>query len=121
MTIQICLLPMQTKIISLSFLIKIHIYQRWRGFFRMLTPILLLVGTLRKKLTQDLRMLLIRWKVVGFIDKLTYKRLMTSDGNIPRAYGLIKIHKIGNSIESHCIIYKQPLVLFFSFFTQHNY
>ena len=79
-----------------------------------------------KKLTQDLRMLLIRWKAVGFIDKLTYKRLMTSDGNIPRTYGLIKIHKIGkrkigNSIESHCIIYKQSLVLFFSFFTQHNY
>ncbi|KAG5316795.1 NU1M oxidoreductase, partial [Acromyrmex insinuator] len=51
-----------------------------------------------KKLTQDLRALLTRWKVDSFIDELIYKRLMTSDGNIPRAYGLTKIHKVSNPL-----------------------
>jgi len=46
--------------------------------------------------TQELHVLLTRWKGNGFINELTYKRLLTSDGNIPRAYELIKIHKAGN-------------------------
>ena len=47
-------------------------------------------------MTQGLHVLLTRWKGNGFINELTYKRLLTSDGNIPRAYELIKIHKAGN-------------------------
>jgi len=58
----------------------------------MLTPILLLTGT-TKKLTQDLCVLFTRWKAVGFIDELTYKRLMTDS----------------------------PLYYFSFFFTQYNY
>ena len=33
------------------------------------------------------------WFVTYYI-----KRLLTSDGNIPKAYGLIKIHKAGNPL-----------------------
>ncbi|XP_018399364.1 PREDICTED: uncharacterized protein LOC108777067, partial [Cyphomyrmex costatus] len=39
-----------------------------------------------KKLTNDLRDILLRWKKSGYIDKFTYRRLLTTDGNIPRAY-----------------------------------
>jgi len=38
--------------------------------------------------------LLTRWKICDFIDELTYKKLMTSDGNIPKAYGLTKIQLV---------------------------
>ncbi|KAG5309967.1 MOS1T transposase, partial [Pseudoatta argentina] len=51
-----------------------------------------------KKLTQDLRTLLVRWKRDQFIDEQTYGRLLTTDGVIPRAYGLTKIHKDGNPL-----------------------
>ncbi|KYQ47789.1 hypothetical protein ALC60_13178 [Trachymyrmex zeteki] len=54
-----------------------------------------------KKLTQDLRALLVRWKCNRFIDEPTYRRLFTTDGVIPRAYGLTKIHKDGNPL---CVI-----------------
>ena len=46
-----------------------------------------------KKLTGELRNLLGRWKGKGVIDDLTYRRLRTTDGVIPRAYGVTKIHK----------------------------
>ena len=42
-----------------------------------------------KKLTQNLRTLLVRWKRDHFIDEQTYRRLLTNDV-IPRAYGLTK-------------------------------
>jgi len=48
-----------------------------------------------RKLTQDLRNLLYRWKNKQFIDMLTYRKLYTTDGILPRAYGLTKIHKQG--------------------------
>ncbi|XP_018361291.1 PREDICTED: uncharacterized protein LOC108760020 [Trachymyrmex cornetzi] len=51
-----------------------------------------------KKVTRDLRVLLVRWKRNGFIDDVTYRRLLTIDGVIPRAYGLTKIHKDGNPL-----------------------
>ena len=51
-----------------------------------------------KKLTQD-SVLLTRWKYKEFIEVYsTYRRLLTTDGNIPRTYGLIKIHKAGNPL-----------------------
>jgi len=43
----------------------------------------------------DLRKLLIRWKTSGFISHSTYRSLLCSDGCLPRAYGLPKIHKPG--------------------------
>jgi len=46
-------------------------------------------------LTQKLRQLLTRWKNNGYIDISTYRKLLTTDGSLPRAYGLPKIHKQG--------------------------
>ena len=51
-----------------------------------------------RKLTQDLRTLLVRWRRDRFIDEQTYRRLLTTDGVIPKAYGLTKIHKDGNPL-----------------------
>jgi len=51
-----------------------------------------------KKLTTDLRSLLYNWKKKNWIELHTYKRLLTTDGVLPRTYGLPKIHKIGNSL-----------------------
>jgi len=48
-----------------------------------------------KKLTKEIRELLTRWKNKGFITKNTYNAIYCSDGNLPRAYGLPKIHKPG--------------------------
>ncbi|KYQ51610.1 hypothetical protein ALC60_09284 [Trachymyrmex zeteki] len=50
-----------------------------------------------KKLTSDLRSLLVRWKGKKFFDS-TYRRLLTTDDIILRAYGLTKIHKQGNPL-----------------------
>jgi len=44
-------------------------------------------------ITGDLKVLLKRWKTKGLIEEFTYKRLLTTDGLLPRAYGLPKIHK----------------------------
>ena len=49
-------------------------------------------------MTQDLPILLVRWKRDRFIDEQTYRRLLTTDGVIPKAYGLTKIHKDGNPL-----------------------
>jgi len=43
-----------------------------------------------KKLTTDRRSLLVRWKREGYIDNVTYRRMLISDGVLPRAYGLTK-------------------------------
>jgi len=48
-----------------------------------------------RKLTNDIRSLLSRWKTKGYISKATYNSIYCSDGNIPRAYGLPKVHKPG--------------------------
>jgi len=48
-----------------------------------------------KKLSQELRTLLTRWRNKKFIDIHTYRKLHTTDGLLPRAYGLSKIHKQG--------------------------
>jgi len=48
-----------------------------------------------KKLSQELRTLLSRWKNKELIDLHTYRKLHTTDGMLPRAYGLPKIHKLG--------------------------
>jgi len=48
------------------------------------------------KLNQDLRAFLTKWKCKEFIEDSTYRGLLTTDGNIPSADGLIKIHKADN-------------------------
>jgi len=45
------------------------------------------------KMISDLRKLLTRWKTSGFISHSTYRSLICSD--LPKAYGLPKIHKPG--------------------------
>jgi len=39
--------------------------------------------------------LLARWKSKGYISKTVYNSTLCSDGNLPRAYGLPKVHKPG--------------------------
>jgi len=51
-----------------------------------------------KKMTSDLCSLLIMWKKNNFIERHTYKKLLITDGVIPRAHGLPKIHKIGTPL-----------------------
>jgi len=46
-------------------------------------------------ITDNLRKMLTHWKNREFIDKITYNSLFVSDGVLPRAYGLPKIHKSG--------------------------
>ena len=48
-----------------------------------------------KKLTTEIRTLLTGWKTKGFVDQFVYKKLYISDGDLPRSYGLPKIHKKG--------------------------
>lgn len=75
-----------------------------------------------KNLTSRLRDLLTRWKSSEFISPSTYRSLYCSDGLLPRAYGLPKVHKPGcpfrlivSSVNSplynlasflHCIMFK---------------
>ncbi|KYM99515.1 hypothetical protein ALC62_09745 [Cyphomyrmex costatus] len=46
-----------------------------------------------KKITTDLRGMLSRWKRCKYINESKYKFLYISDGTLPRAYALPKIHK----------------------------
>jgi len=46
-----------------------------------------------KKLTNQTRELLTRWRNKEYITNTTYNNIYNSDGNLPRAYGLPKIHK----------------------------
>jgi len=48
-----------------------------------------------RRLTDDMRELLARWKSKGHISNSTFNSIYCSDGNLPRAYGLPKIHKPG--------------------------
>jgi len=46
-----------------------------------------------KKTINSLATIISGWKQKDFIDSYTYRRISCSDGNLPRAYGLPKIHK----------------------------
>jgi hypothetical protein len=46
-------------------------------------------------LTRSARDLLTRWKKRSYITEANYKRVYCSEGNLPRAYGLPKVHKPG--------------------------
>ncbi|XP_018308772.1 uncharacterized protein [Mycetomoellerius zeteki] len=65
-----------------------------------------------KKVTSELRSLLVRWKSNKFIDDSTYRRLLMTDGIIPRAYGLTKIHKQGNPLRIIVSSTNSPLYYF---------
>ena len=45
------------------------------------------------KMTTTIRSLLMSWRSKGFIEQEIYKKLYISDGELPRSYGLPKIHK----------------------------
>ena len=48
---------------------------------------------LTKRMVTDLRALLVSWKEKKYITNSTYRSLLSSDGILPRAYALPKIHK----------------------------
>jgi len=48
-----------------------------------------------KKLSYQVRNVLSSWLKKEYIDIQTYKRLLITDGTLPRAYGLPKLHKTG--------------------------
>ena len=48
-----------------------------------------------KKLMTALRSLLTEWRTKGYIKDSDYKALYCSDALLPRAYGLLQIHKPG--------------------------
>ena len=50
------------------------------------------------KITAGIVNLLKFWKNKGYIDSSLYKKLHVSDGELPRAYGLPKIHKEGHPL-----------------------
>jgi len=47
------------------------------------------------KLVSSVKVLLVRWKKLDYISTATYRALYCSDGILPRAYGLPKVHKPG--------------------------
>ncbi|KYN18734.1 hypothetical protein ALC57_08963 [Trachymyrmex cornetzi] len=51
------------------------------------------------KINNNLRQLLAGWKKQNYISESTYKQLYCSDGNIPRAYALPKVHKLNCPIK----------------------
>jgi len=66
-----------------------------------------------KRLTNDLQQLLSRWKKKDFIDAHTYRKILTTDGVLPRVYGLSKIHKNDNTLQ---IIVSSVKILLYVFF-----
>ncbi|XP_018346175.1 PREDICTED: uncharacterized protein LOC108750859 [Trachymyrmex septentrionalis] len=46
-----------------------------------------------RKITTAIRSMLTRWKTKKYISETKYKTLYCSDGSLPRAYGVPKIHK----------------------------
>ena len=62
------------------------------------------------KLTTKIRItLLTRWKTEGFIDQSTYKKFYISDGDLPRSYGLAKVHKDGYPLRMTVSCINSPL------------
>ncbi|XP_067216923.1 reticulocyte-binding protein homolog 1 isoform X1 [Linepithema humile] len=61
------------------------------------------------KLTTNLRNVLTRWKNQKYIDEKTYRCLLETDGVLPRAYGVPKIHKEGNPLRIIISTINSPL------------
>lgn len=49
-------------------------------------------------MTNNLKSLLTRWKKLNYVFESTYKYIYCSNGIIPRAYGLPKVHKPGTNL-----------------------
>jgi len=48
-----------------------------------------------KKLSRNVNSLVRNWHNSNLIEETTYKQLVCNNGNLPRCYGLPKIHKAG--------------------------
>ena len=70
-----------------NYLEKMHDILHDKDTYRLIDP--------TKKLTTEIRTLLTCWKTKGFVDQSVYKKLYISDDDLPRSYGLPKIHKKG--------------------------
>ncbi|XP_011858700.1 PREDICTED: uncharacterized protein LOC105556227, partial [Vollenhovia emeryi] len=68
-----------------------------------------------KKLIGSLHELLARWKKMNYIDETTYKGCNFTDGTLPRAYGLPKIHKTGYPLRIIVSSVNTPLHTFSTF------
>jgi len=62
-----------------------------------------------RKISVRLRDLLKKWKESNYITAATYKNLSCSDGFLPRAYGLPKIHKRNISFRIIVLSINKPL------------
>ncbi|XP_039309325.1 uncharacterized protein LOC120358632 [Solenopsis invicta] len=51
-----------------------------------------------RQITSKSRLLLARWRDSDYISNVKYRTLYCSDGTLPRAYGLPKLHKVGNPL-----------------------
>ena len=56
-----------------------------------------------------------RWKKSGFIDDSTYRKLLTTNGNLSRAYDLTKIHKPDYPLRVIVSSINSPLYFLFLF------
>jgi len=69
-----------------------------------------------RKMINNLRILLTRWKNSDYIfSAKSYKSLYCSDGILPRAYGLPKIHKLDNSLDLLFLPLTVLFILYLSF------
>jgi len=62
-----------------------------------------------KILTNNVRDLLSKWLKNKYIDRLTYKKILVTDGLLPRAYGFPKLHKVGYPLRIIVSSIKSPL------------
>jgi len=68
-----------------------------------------------RKIIESLKILLLRWKNKGFINDFIYNSLKATEGILPRAYGLSKIHKSGNPLRIIIFSIDTPLHKFAHF------
>ena len=68
-----------------------------------------------RKISSSLRELLTRWKNMDYISSATYRYLSCSDGVLPRAYGLPKIHKPNHPLRVIVSSINSPLYTLASF------
>jgi len=62
-----------------------------------------------KKLSNQVRSVLTSWLKNEYIDTHTYRKLLITDGLLPRAYGLPKLHKTGHPLRVIISSLKSPL------------
>ena len=68
-----------------------------------------------RKMSSSLREILNRWKNSEYISHTTHRSLICSDGILPRAYGLPKIHKPNHPLRIIVSSINSPLYKFASF------